>query len=139
MRVCLRPLAPGELNHEKLWLVVSIGALALATFWLSAGLPWPRCVFHDLTGYPCLTCGTTRAARALLNGNLSGAVALNPLMSVAFALVILFDFYATVALALRTLRIRFYFTRDGSQWWLRMAIVIILASNWIYLIERRLV
>ena len=37
MQIVRRPLAPGETNHELLWLSVSSGGLALAATWLGAG------------------------------------------------------------------------------------------------------
>ncbi|HPR64683.1 MAG TPA: DUF2752 domain-containing protein [Thermoanaerobaculia bacterium] len=38
-----------------------------------------HCVFHQMTGYPCPTCGSTRAALTLLHGHPIQALAYNPL------------------------------------------------------------
>lgn len=40
------------------------------------------CLFHDLTGWYCPGCGTTRALHALVHGDLAGFVAMNPLLPV---------------------------------------------------------
>jgi hypothetical protein len=40
---------------------------------------FPACPFHTLTGLNCPGCGTTRALRQLLHGNVLAAFKLNPL------------------------------------------------------------
>src|SRR5439155_1605232 len=52
MQLCRRQLQPGETDHELLWLIVSVTSLAIATAWFAVGLPWPICMFHELTGLP---------------------------------------------------------------------------------------
>ncbi len=42
------------------------------------------CTFRALTGWPCPTCGTTRAALAVLAGDLGAAWAASPLATLAF-------------------------------------------------------
>lgn len=46
----------------------------------AADNPFPRCLFHALTGLWCPGCGTTRALHALLHGDIAGALAMNPLL-----------------------------------------------------------
>jgi len=56
--------------------------IAAALVALACGLPLPPslpCAFHALTGLPCLFCGGTRAADALLHGQWERALYLNPL------------------------------------------------------------
>lgn len=50
-------------------------ALALAAGGL---LPWPACLFHDLFGFDCPMCGTTRAVLALLAGDWAASFRENP-------------------------------------------------------------
>lgn len=42
-------------------------------------LPLSVCIFKTLTGWPCLTCGATRALALLCAADLGGALAMNPL------------------------------------------------------------
>ncbi len=57
--------------------------------WQPAVLSFARpCPFLALTGAPCPTCGTTRAALALSHGRLAEACAANPLAAAAMLLLI---------------------------------------------------
>lgn len=62
-----------------LWLACAVSAVALRSVWLSASAFLPSCPFHHLTGWPCPGCGTSRAMVRLLNADVLGALALNPL------------------------------------------------------------
>lgn len=44
---------------------------------------YPRCLFHEITGYYCPGCGALRALHEILHGNLTAAFGLNPLFVVA--------------------------------------------------------
>jgi hypothetical protein len=66
-----------------LWGVVAVCSLLLRPFWLLLAPFAPACPFRAITGIPCLTCGTTHAALALLNGRFGDAFAANPLAALA--------------------------------------------------------
>lgn len=44
-----------------------------------SGEPVVVCMFKRVTGYPCATCGGTRAAMSLARGEVGAAIQLNPL------------------------------------------------------------
>jgi hypothetical protein len=61
-------------------------AVAAGLFVYALGLerlPFTVCTFKAFTGWPCATCGTTRAAARLVRGDLAGALALNPATTLA--------------------------------------------------------
>jgi hypothetical protein len=63
--------------------VASLGLLgAVVLYYVEpAQAAWlPRCPVHWLTGWHCPGCGSTRAAHALLHGDLRGALAYNALV-----------------------------------------------------------
>src|ERR1700747_3909941 len=91
-------LKPAELDHELIWLVISLGSLGLTMSWGALGLPWPRCVFHDLTGLPCLTCGMTRAAIQFFHGHFLAALEWNPLVLASLFGLSAFNTYALAVL-----------------------------------------
>src|SRR3954462_11119211 len=79
MRLVWRRIPPDNLNHELVWLAVSVAALVGGAVWLRVGFPSLRCPFLAVTGYPCLPCGATRCAIAFLHGNVGAAWSWNPL------------------------------------------------------------
>ena len=134
MQFSVRRLVPGELDHELIWLSVSVLSLGFAASWLTLGLPWPHCVFHDLTKLPCLTCGMTRCGIQFFQGHFIAAFKWNPLVFTALCGVIAFDVYAMASLVMRAPRLRIYFLNDRSKRFLRVSVFSALALNWIYLL-----
>lgn len=134
MQACRRSLAPREIDHELLWLLVSFGTFASLALWFAAGLPTPSCVFHSLTGLPCPTCGSTRAAYHFLHGHFAASFLFNPLAFLAFCALVLFDLYALTILAARAPRLRLHSFSPVEKLLLRSLVVALLAGNWFYLL-----
>jgi hypothetical protein len=134
MQLTRRRLAPGEIDHELIWLTVSIGSLATAVTWLGLGLPWPQCAFHNLTGLPCLTCGMTRSTIQFFHGHFLAALFWNPLVFAALCGLSIFDLYAFAVLVIRAPRLRLANFSSTEKNVIRAAVAILLALNWIYLL-----
>ena len=134
MQIVRRPLAPGETNHELLWLTVSSGGLALAASWLALRLPWPLCLFHALTGHPCLTCGATRSAVAFFHAQFFAAFRWNPLAFLFYCLLSIFNLYALAVIILRAPRVRIAQLTASERKFIRSAVVTLLTMNWLYLL-----
>ncbi len=134
MQVLRQPLAPGETDHDLIWLSVSVASLGLAATWLALGLPWPRCLFHDLTGRPCLTCGMTRSAIQFFHGHFLAALKWNPLVFAVLCGVTAFDLYAFFALVTRAPRLRIIFWTASEKKFARIIVITALALNWVYLL-----
>jgi hypothetical protein len=134
MQIVRRPLAPGETNHELIWLTVSLGGLALAATWLALKLPWPVCVFRAVTGHPCLTCGATRSAIAFFHADFLAAFEWNPLAFVFYCALSLFNIYAFAVIVLRTPRWRIIQVTPSERKFVRGSAIALLAVNWAYLL-----
>ena len=132
-----RQLRPGELDHELIWLAVSLGSLAFAVAWFALGLPWPHCFFHELTGFPCVTCGITRATIEFFHGNLAGALRWNPLGFGLLCALTCYDVYAFAVLATRAPRLRPAINSAVAKKHARLLAIAVLALNWIYLVGHR--
>jgi hypothetical protein len=133
MRFYWRRLRRGELDHELVWLGVSVTGAALAAAWFAVRLPWPQCNFRALFGIPCFTCGSTRAALALLHGDVAAGWAWNPLATIALFAVALFDLYALAVLVSRAPRLRINFVA-GWKWPLLIVLFAAVVLNWAYLL-----
>ncbi len=125
--------APRSEERQLAWIwgVSAASAVLLAPLWPRLLPLLPRCTFHRLTGHPCPTCGTTRAALALLHGHVIDAITYNPLMTVlgcAFvAGGIVAPFWALGRLPLPVI--------PRTAWRpLRIAAVVAILANWAYLL-----
>ncbi len=136
MRLTRRRLAGGELDPELVGLSVLAASGACAAVWLAWKFPTPICIFHAITGLPCVTCGGTRSVKNLLAGHVGAAFAWNPLVFLSLAGAGVFMIYAAAVTAFRMPRLRVVEITASEARALRLAIVLALAANWIYLIYR---
>ena len=137
MRAYRHQIAAQEIDYELVWLLVSLGAFLGLALWFAARLPTPQCVFHTLTGVPCVTCGATRSAFQFLHGHFYVSLFFNPLAFFAFCSVLAYDLYALVILATDAARVRFDNFSHSEKLLVRGAVIILLAGNWLYLLTVR--
>ncbi len=107
---------------------------------MGAGLAWLHrcgvsvCLFRRLTGVPCLTCGATRAFAALLAGDWTGALNLQPLAVVGSAgLGAACAVYAGFFfLRRRVVCVRF---ERSERRVFCVAVMVLAVLNWLYLVR----
>ncbi len=87
------------------------------------------CVFRNVTGVPCPTCGSSRAALAVVQGRPLEAIVLNPLVTVAGALAIAW-FAVRVGFG-RRIEIDLAPRQRRLAW---VVIGVLVCVNWVYLI-----
>jgi len=134
MQFRVRRLAQGEVDHELIWLSASVSSVILAAAWLAIGLPWPVCIFHELTGLPCMTCGMTRCAIQFFHGHFPDVLKWNPLIFTLLCGVIAFDLYAFATLTMRVPRLRIHVSTKRANTFLRISVISAIALNWGYLL-----
>ena len=92
----------------------------------------PPCIFHRLTGIPCLTCGGTRSLVALSQFDIASSFMLNPMLFLSVAGVMTLSsvsFYGLVTKGSIVLRLS-----DGHKKALRIGTIGLFMANWVYLI-----
>ena len=136
MRLTVRHRGATEIDHELIWLSISLGGLGLAAIWFALQLPWPHCMFLAITGHPCLTCGATRSAIAFFHLDFWSALKWNPLFFTVLCGLSIFDAYAFAILVARAPRVRIIQITTTEKSLLRLVAILVLISNWIYLLSR---
>lgn len=134
MQIVARRLEPGEIDYELVWLATSVVSLGVAAGWFMFGLPWPVCVFHQITRLPCVTCGMTRCGIQFFHGNFVAALQWNPFVFAVLCGVIALDVYAFATVIARMPRLRIHALTQRAKTILRVSILSALALNWIYLL-----
>ena len=112
----------------------TIGALGTAAVGLLGldHLPFTVCLLKGLTGFPCPTCGSTRAVGRLAHLDLAGALAMNPLTTLAAALVALWA-VADFGLLTRGRGLDLEVGRPLGRL-VRWLALVAVAANWLYLV-----
>ena len=136
MRFHWRPNIPGSRDPELIWGSILLLAALVATAWLSSGISTPRCLLHATTGIPCPCCGMTRATWHLLQGEIGAAFLLNPLMTAALLGAALYVGYAAVVVIGGLPRLRWMPPSRFQSRWIRISVILLLVSNWVYMIWR---
>jgi hypothetical protein len=93
----------------------------------------PGCAFKGLTGIPCLTCGSTRAAVHLSHGEFLSAFVMNPLTTLCLISAVFYFFYSLVSAAFDLPRISVLLT-DNEKKAIKAGVVVLLLVQWVYLV-----
>ncbi|MGQ9495106.1 MAG: DUF2752 domain-containing protein [Thermoanaerobaculaceae bacterium] len=118
-----------------LWLFLVTGAMASTSHWPQWAQLLPPCPFRELTGLPCPTCGTTRAALALGQGNLGQAISINPLAVATLLGAAGFSGWLAFRCAMgRPVPLWLRSLQFAWPLWLRGAVWLLLAGNWLWLL-----
>jgi hypothetical protein len=115
------------LSIHVVWLIILAAVLALSRLFRPS-----VCVFHSLTGLPCLSCGLTRAADAFLRGDFLSMLYFNPLAVLFCASLATYSFWKFVEYI-------FDFQivlnpSPGIARAARLSVLMGIAANWLFLI-----
>ncbi|MBA4387462.1 MAG: hypothetical protein C0404_05735 [Verrucomicrobia bacterium] len=114
------------------WLVLSGLALAGSFVVSTQRIPFRLCMFNNITGYPCISCGFTRGFTGLAHGHWDAVLLDCPLAILLYAITILVFAWNGVALASRRVISRgWLFTGSRLAVWL-IALAVLAVSNWVY-------
>lgn len=123
----------GEQDRGIAWLWFATVTASLAAVPLAPAVAAlvPGCPMHEWTGWPCPTCGSTRALLALAGARLQEALRFNPLATLSVIALSLGGIVAPL-----WVRLRWPLPVAPTPWpaWWRIAVVLLVAANWAYLL-----
>lgn len=127
-----RPARLEERQLAAVWIATSVSSLAVvAAAWTPIRALLRPCVFKELTGVPCPSCGSTRAVEAFIHGRLLESIALNPLFVAALAVFLVGGIAVAPIWLLLDGKIP---ETETSGRRVALAIATIVVANWIFLI-----
>ncbi len=104
---------------------------ARLVLWLNP--PLPKCIFKELTGYPCPTCGATRCVCEFSQGHFWDSFLMNPLIFLIGVAIGLFAVYSIGVYFFNFPEIKFDWVKKKSNLFKILSVLAILV-NWAYLI-----
>jgi len=116
-----------SLSIHVVWALILVAALAASHFLQSS-----TCMFYKLTGLPCLTCGSSRAAQAFFLGDFIGMFYYNPLVIIFCGILFFFSLFKFLEFIFR-FEIRINVNRKIS-FTARMIVITLIAANWLFLV-----
>ena len=99
------------------------------------------CLVKNVTGFPCPSCGSTRAMVALWNGDLGGVIRFNPIGLLLAVVLLVAPWWVSYDLLTgrRTLAMRFS-QAEGfmQQKWVAAPAIFLLLLNWLWTYSKNL-
>jgi len=134
------------MSKNKLYLIVLIACFSgylylFLTINYFEGDQTSVCMIKNATGYPCPSCGTTRAVQALYKGDLTGSLLYNPFGIILSVALFILPFW--IGFDLTTKRKSFYEAYNKIESVLKqkkiaIPLIILVIINWIWNIYKEL-
>lgn len=99
------------------------------------------CIIKNVTGYPCPSCGTTRAVTLLLKGRILASLLLNPFGIIVTMIMTIFPIWILMDFFLKKETFYFWYKKaEGTirKPWLASILIVLVLLNWIWNIYKHL-
>lgn len=99
------------------------------------------CIIKNVTGFPCPSCGTTRAVTLLLQGEIIESLLLNPFGIVVAIIMIVVPFWILLDIVFRKETFYFWYKKTEAtirKPWIAIVLIILVLLNWIWNIYKHL-
>jgi hypothetical protein len=99
------------------------------------------CIFKNLTGYPCPSCGTTRAIHFLLEGKIQSSLLMNPFGILVAGIMFVIPIWILYDLVAKkeTFFINYKKTEHIiNRKWIAFLLIVLVILNWIWNIKKGL-
>lgn len=99
------------------------------------------CIIKNVTGYPCPSCGTTRAVSFFLKGRIIESILLNPFGIIVAVIMTVFPIWVLVDIVLK--KDSFFKAYKKTETiirkpWIAIVLVVLVLLNWIWNIHKNL-
>jgi hypothetical protein len=131
MRLRVEDGARQETTH-LVWGPLALFIVLAAWFLQGAVEKLPPCVFKEIVGLPCLTCGATRSIVALSHRDIGLALALNPLVPVLVAGLMVLSLITFLGWVIKRRIVLTLSVRQKNV--IRLLALLAIVVNWLYLI-----
>ncbi len=99
------------------------------------------CIIKNVTGYPCPSCGTTRAVTLLLQGKLIDSLLLNPFGIIVAVIMTVFPFWVLTDIVLKKETFfKAYKKAEATirKPWIAIVLILLVLLNWIWNLYKNL-
>ena len=134
------------MTRNKLYSLLLIACLAgfiylFYTFHKSENDMFRVCIIKNATGFPCPSCGTTRAFALLLKGQLIESVLVNPFGILVAIIMIIFPIWVLMDVVLKNETFLKVYKKSEviiRKPWLAIVLLFLVLLNWIWNINKHL-
>lgn len=99
------------------------------------------CFIKNATGYPCPSCGTTRAVSFFLKGEVTESLLLNPFGIIVAIIMTIFPIWILTDIFLKKETFYFWYKKTEAtirKPWLASILILLVLLNWIWNIYKHL-
>jgi hypothetical protein len=132
------------MSKNKLYSLLLIACLA-GFIYLLYHIYYPEsnqysvCIIKNISGFPCPSCGATRAVQLLFKGNLLGSIQMNPFGIIISLILTVLPFWIGLDWILK--KETFYTFYNKMEWLLKqkkiaIPLIILVLLNWIWNINK---
>jgi hypothetical protein len=134
------------MSRNKLYSFILIACSAgfiylLYHLYYSESSQYSVCIIKNVTGFPCPSCGTTRAVQLTFKGNFIDSAMTNPFGIIISAILILLPFWIVIDLILKRDTFFKFYRRSEiilKQKKIAIPLIILVVLNWIWNINKAL-
>jgi len=134
------------MSKKKIYTIVLIASLSgfiylfLNTFYVK-NIHFGLCIFKNVTGIPCPSCGTTRAMQLILQGKIIESLCMNPFGIIVAVLMTVAPFWILYDVIVQKESFLFFYKKSEETIrikWLSLVLIILVVINWIWNIYKGL-
>jgi hypothetical protein len=99
------------------------------------------CIIKNVTGFPCPSCGTTRAVSLLIEGKIAASILLNPFGILVAVIMTVFPIWILTDIVLKKETFYNWYKKSEAtirKPWLASILILLVLLNWIWNLYKHL-